>query len=129
MGQPLYILDSNIVIDYIGNHLPNKAMNFMHNIIDVVPIISVVTKIEVLGFNAPKQNYQLLIDFMNDATILDLSNDVVDACIELRKLHKTKLPDAIIAATAIAHNLTLITRNTNDFKGIDNLKVLNVWDI
>lgn len=36
---------------------------------------------------------------MNDATVLDLTSSVVDECIEIRKKYKTKLPDAIIAAT------------------------------
>ena len=39
-----------------------------------------------------------------------------------------KLPDAIIAATAINHNLILITRNVADFKKITRLKVLNPYD-
>jgi len=34
----------------------------------------------------------------------------------------------IIAATAIVNDLTLITRNVADFKHIDSLKVLNLWD-
>ncbi|MFY8003432.1 MAG: PIN domain-containing protein [Chitinophagaceae bacterium] len=46
---------------------------------------------------------------------------------ELRKNFKIKLPDAIIAATAIVNELTLITRNTNDFKHINILRTINPW--
>ena len=53
MGQPQYLIDSNAVIDYLGNKLPAKGMEFMDSVIDEVPNLSVVTKIEVLGFNAP----------------------------------------------------------------------------
>jgi predicted nucleic acid-binding protein len=102
-------------------------MDFMNNIIDEVPSVSVVTKIEVLGFNAPDQHYQLLIDFMNDATILDLSSNIVDACIDLRKKHKIKLPDAIIASTALVHNSIVITRNILDFKNIEGLQVIDPY--
>jgi predicted nucleic acid-binding protein len=35
--------------------------------------------------------------------------------------------DAQIAAIALATHLTLITRNTKDFEGIDNLQVVNPW--
>jgi predicted nucleic acid-binding protein len=49
--------------------------------------------------------------------------------IELRKKNKTKLPDAIIAATALELGLTLITRNIGDFKNIPNLKSINPWDL
>jgi predicted nucleic acid-binding protein len=49
----------------------------------------------------------------------------VDASILIRKKHKTKLPDAIIAATALVYDLTLITRNTSDFKCIAELKTID----
>jgi len=39
-----------------------------------------------------------------------------------------KLPDAIIAATALVYDLTLVTRNVADFKNIDRLKLVNPWD-
>ncbi|MBK7636959.1 MAG: PIN domain-containing protein [Saprospiraceae bacterium] len=80
---------------------------------------------EVLGFNAPEQHYKTLSDFINDAIVLDLTNNVVEASIEIRKKHKTKLPDAIIAATAIAYDLVLISRDTSDFKNIEGLKVID----
>ncbi len=35
--------------------------------------------------------------------------------------------DAQIAAIALSTNLTLVTRNTKDFEGIDNLQVVNPW--
>ena len=71
MEQPQYLIDTNAVIDYLGNKLPASGMDFMNTVIDAVPNVSVVTKIEVLGFNAPEQHYQLLTDFINDATVLD----------------------------------------------------------
>ena len=109
--------------------MPTEGMAFMDGIIDAVPFISVVTKIEVLGYNAPQQHYKLLTDFMNDATVLDLSTLVVDAAIEIRKKHKTKLPDAIIAATALVYDFILITRNTADFKNIDGINILDPYSI
>ncbi len=100
-------------------------MNFMNSVIDAVPNVSVVTKIEVLGFNAPDEHYQLLTNFMNDVTVLDLISTVVDISIEIRRKYKTKLPDAIIAATAIVYGLVLITRNTSDFKNIQGLQLFD----
>jgi hypothetical protein len=85
MEQPQYLIDTNVVIDYLGQKMPLLGMNFMNTIIDAIPNVSVVTKIEVLGFNTPDQHYQLLTQFMEDATVLDLSNNVVDTCIEIRK--------------------------------------------
>jgi len=58
---------------------------------------------------------------------LNINDDIIEKTIELRKTYKTKLPDAIIAATAIAYGLTLITRNIKDFKGVQGLDVLNPY--
>ncbi len=125
MEQPQYLMDTNVVIDYLGNKLPASSMDFMNDVIDAVPHISVITKIEVLGFNAPEQHYTILSDFINDAIVFDLSNNLVEASIVIRKKYKTKLPDAIIAATALVYDLIVISRNISDFKNIDGLKVID----
>lgn len=57
-----------------------------------------------------------------------LDTNVVNKTIELRRKYKKKLPDTIIAATAIVNGLTIATRNVSDFNGIDNLSVWNSWD-
>lgn len=129
MEQQIYLIDTNIAIDYLGKKIAPLGMNFMHTVIDNIPCVSVVTKIEVLGYNAPQEHYRLLTNFMDDATVIELNNLVVNESIEIRKKYKTKLPDAIIAATAIVYDLTLITRNTKDFDTIQGLKVLDPWKI
>lgn len=125
MEQTQYLIDTNAVIDYLGNKLPASGMDFMNTVVDAIPNISVITKIEVLGFNAPEEHYKILSEFINDATVLDLTNNVVETSIEIRKQNKTKLPDAIIAATALTYDLVLISRNISDFKNIKNLKVID----
>ena len=129
MEQPKYLIDTNAVIDFLGEKLPASGMIFMNDVIDAVPMVSVITKIEVLGFNTPSENYKLLQDFMNDSTLLSLSDEIVSVCIEIRKNYKTKLPDAIIAATALVNGLTIISRNTKDFKIINGLDWINPYDL
>jgi predicted nucleic acid-binding protein len=125
MEQQQYLIDTNSVIDYLGNKLPSMGMEFMNDIIDLVPNLSVITKIEVLGFNTSDGHYKILSNFISDSTVLDVTNNVVEASIEIRKKYKTKLPDAIIAATALVYNLVLISRNIPDFKNINGLIVIN----
>lgn len=127
MGKPKYLIDTNTVIDYLGNKVPASGMDFMHTVIDAGPHVSVITKIELPGFNAPECHYKTLTDFISDATVLELTNSVAEASIEIRKKHKTKLPDAIIAATALVNHLDLISHNIADFKNIDGIKVIDPY--
>lgn len=57
--------------------------------------------------------------------ILELSPEIVNQTILVRQQHKIKLPDAIIAATAIIYDFILITRNVSDFKGIKGLVIVD----
>ena len=45
-----------------------------------------------------------------------------------RRNHTFPQPDLLLAATALEHNLTLITRNTRDFADIPGLQLLNPWE-
>lgn len=100
-------------------------MEFMNSLVDSSLYISVISKIELLGFNAPNPHYQVLEEFVSDATILNLSDDVISLTINIRKKNKIKIPDAIIAATAISTNSTLVTRNISDFNRVDGLSLVN----
>ena len=64
-------------------------------------------------------------ELMNSVTVLPLNEPVTQQTILLRQQRRIKLPDAIIAATALAHSLPLITRNTADFQAISGLLVSN----
>ena len=75
-----------------------------------------------MGYKDVPQTTQ---DFMELANIIEIDKAIIDACIELRKCKKIKLPDAIIAATALANNLILISRNTKDFEDISGLTCIN----
>ncbi|MEY5048187.1 MAG: hypothetical protein RLZZ175_1546 [Bacteroidota bacterium] len=105
-------------------------MLFLNNIVDNEPLISIITKIELLGFNFNSIEEQDLMEFfVNSSKIINLDEDIVNQTIKLRKIKKIKLPDAIIASTAITYNFTLITRNVADFKDIKNLELVNPFDI
>jgi predicted nucleic acid-binding protein len=123
MEQPQYLIDTHVVIDYLSKRLPCAGMEIISSIIDTAPNVSIITKIEILSFNAPEEHYRLLTNFINDAIVLDLISNIVDISIGIRRKSKTKLPDAIIAATALFYDLVLISRNTADFKNIQGLKV------
>lgn len=119
MGREEYLIDTNTTIQYIAESLPNKALSFLDKLIDDRFYISVVNKIELLGFNGISENEELKFkEFINAAFILDLEREIVENTIDLRKSYKIKLPDAIIASSAIVNDLTLLSRNTKDFDKI-----------
>lgn len=125
-----YLLDTNVVINYLDASIPAQGMKLLNNIVDDEAIISIITKMETLGFSFKSQEEQAITEtFVNGSTILDLNNEIVNTTIAIRKNHKTKLPDAIIAATAIVFKLKIISRNTKDFKNIPGLQVIDPFAI
>ncbi len=100
----------------------------MDTVIDMTPNLSIITKIEVLGFNTTHDHEKVLKSFIDDSVIFDLTDYIADETILIRKKYKTKLPDAIIAATGIVYDLTLITRNIRDFKNIKDLKLVDPYN-
>lgn len=125
-----YLIDSNVIIGYLDRKISPVGMQFLDPIIDETPKIFIINKIEVLRFNnLDGKNYQTLVEFVNECLVLNLNDIIVDITIRICKTKRIKLPDAIIAATALSADLILLTRNTTDFKGINNLKTYNPWEI
>jgi predicted nucleic acid-binding protein len=84
---------------------------------------------EVLRFNDTPKNEQVLADFVGSAVVHPLDEAVVQRTIALARLSKIKLPDAIIAATALLEDRTLVTRNVDDYTRTPGLSLLCPWNI
>lgn len=124
MGQR-FLIDTNVIIDYTSNLIPGNGTAFVENIFNTAFNTSVVVKIEVLGYNDAPAKMQLLEEFIASATIFPLDDAVTQKTIELRRIKKIKLGDAVIAATALVYSLVIITRNTADFNNIAGLTCIN----
>lgn len=97
--------------------------------LDSSPAISVITEIELLYWKTDSEKDLIVLrDFIHDAQVLELEKAIKLKTAEIRKAHKIKLPDAIIAATALAHDFTLLTRNVKDFKHIEGLSLINPYE-
>jgi predicted nucleic acid-binding protein len=100
-------------------------MELMSVALNTMPNISVITEIEALSWvSADKPKEEIVKSFINDANIINLTSEIVKKCISIRRNRKIKTPDAIIAATAIVNNYTLITSDT-DFDKIPDLKIID----
>jgi predicted nucleic acid-binding protein len=109
---------SQITIDFIGNLIAQHSFN-----------ISILTKIEFLGWDKhTPDGFEKCKQLIELANIYPVDEDIANKAIELRRKSSIKLADAVIAATAIMHNLKLVTRNVNDFKGIEGLEVINPFE-
>lgn len=124
-----YLWDSNTAIYFLQKQFPLAAENLIEDLLaESLPAISAITEIELLCWKTTSDaDLQLLTDFINDVTIFELENAIKLKTAEIRKTSRIKLPDAIIAATALVHDLILVTRNVRDFDKISGLKVLNPW--
>ncbi len=120
-----YLIDTNVVSDYLSASFPNAGTPLMDSAIDATPNISIITQIELLCWNTDEATTQSVKEFIADSVVLDISPNVIAHCIVLRKGKKIKTPDAIIAATALAYGYTIITNNEKDFAGIKGLKIIN----
>ena len=125
MGEG-FLIDSNTLIEYQARLIPPAGHAFVTKIIDERFIISIINRIEVLGGKAADKAIE---DFINLAESIELTSAISNRTIDIRKTKKIKLPDAIIAATAIEYDLTLVTRNTKDFSGISGLDIVNPHEI
>lgn len=72
--------------------------------------LSFITELELIGFKQTDPSEERLINkLLNDCIIVALNNKIKNHYAEVRRLYNLKLADSVIAATAIALNLPLIT--------------------
>ena len=104
------LFDTNILIDYL-NGIP-QAREELDRYDDKA--ISIVTWMEVMVGAEPVIEVATR-DFLCGFDIIALDNMIAEHAIAFRKMSKSKLPDAIIWASAQVNGLLLVTRNTKDF--------------
>lgn len=122
------VFDSNILIYHLNDALPSAARDRVERWIVAGAAISVITRIEVLGYPQPEASQQQAAHLLTLFDEVALHEDVVRRTIALRQRLRIRTPDAIIAATAMSQNAPLVTRNHRDFSRIDGLDVQNPFD-
>ena len=116
------LLDSNILI-YAANESVPEIESLATSADNAV---ASVTQIEVYGFTGLKPEEEAALDILfRRLTIHPLDEPVIKRAITLRQGRKMGLADAIIAATALVHGLSLVTRNVDDYKHVFGLKLIN----
>jgi len=81
----------------------------------------VVTRCELFAGHATDERrvQQVLAPFSE----IDVDRAISERAGRLRRKLPIRMPDALIAATALEHNLTLVTRNVRDYAGVAGLRL------
>lgn len=137
----MYILDTNVVSElrkvYPGKAHPNvihwfSAINAADVFLSVITLQELEIGVRLLERKDPSQGEILrtwlegyVIPVFN-GNMLEVSREVAIASAQYHVPDPRPTRDALIAATAEVHKMTVVTRNTADFEPM-GVKILNPW--
>ncbi|QYO77937.1 type II toxin-antitoxin system VapC family toxin [Devosia salina] len=133
------LLDTNVLSDLRRNRPGNAVLFDWRERVQAEPkYISVVSILELeFGVLQAEHRQQgnaaalrrwldtIVIPGFAGATI-SVDVQIALACAKLQRIRTLPANDALIAATALVHNLTIVTRNTADFAGL-GVELVNPW--
>ena len=113
------IVDTNIALYFLkGNSEITKFFE------DYFICVSFITELELLSLNNMVDEDEKTINtFLNHVRIIDINSEIKAKTVDVRRESRLKLPDAIIAATAISMDLPLLTADL-DFSKVDDPRIL-----
>ena len=120
------LLDTNVLIYHLNLALSPQVTQQLGEALKAQQVfISVITRIEMLAWKGhTEESMRQTTDLIEQLPELGLSEPVITQAISIRKTFALKLPDAVIAATAMCHGLQFVTANEADFKRVDGLSLL-----
>ena len=102
------LLDTNIILGIIKGN-PDAAIK-LQGINLKACAYSSVTRMELLGFpDITSDEIKIISLLLEQMSQLSIERAIEDKTIQLKQQHRIKLPDAIILATAMQHNIELLT--------------------
>lgn len=133
-----YLLDTNVISETIRKRPDVHVKQWFQTIpsnqlyVSVLSLGGIRRGIEKLSDQSRK-------DFMtawleNDLTfwfgehVMPVSSEIADKWGYLTSLATLPAIDSLLAATALVHNMKLVTRNVSDFRMIAGLEIINPWD-
>lgn len=122
-----YLIDTNLWIDAMSGKTP--AIELLHTAVEAEwSGYSAITRLELFSYPAlKKEDEKKISDLLSYFTEIDVTSAVIDRAILLRQASRIKVPDALIAATALLVDASLATRNVDDFTGI-SLDIINPFN-
>lgn len=123
-----HLLDTNLIIYAVGGD--SFAVNALQAaVLSAWVGYSAITRLELFGYpELTGEEEVALATVVGELEEVEVSSSIIDRAIRIRKSSRIKVPDAIIAATALEQDAVLLTRNKDDFKTIEGLTIVNPWD-
>ncbi|NMG43897.1 PIN domain-containing protein [Aromatoleum toluvorans] len=120
------VVDTNVLIYFLGATADVEVLDRIEHALRDQARVSVITRMEILGWRGhtdeSRASARFLLDQLGEVA---LTSAVVERVIEMRSAMAIKLPDAIIAASALIEGLPLMTHNARDFKRIPGLELID----
>jgi predicted nucleic acid-binding protein len=126
-GQPL-LFDSNILILHLRYALDDATTKLLDAAVqNKLAAISVITRSEVLSWSRhTNESLEMAQNLLANFVSIPVDEQIADAAAQIRRSVNIKLPDALIATTALNTQRTLVTANVRDFEKIANLTLVAV---
>lgn len=117
-GDKLF-LDTNIIIYLLdGDETLSEVLQ------GKTVYISFITQLELLSHKgiSTKESDRIRA-FLGECIIIDVNESIKEKIITIRKLYNLRLPDSIVAGTALYHGIPLISAD-KDFTRIDEISIV-----
>jgi predicted nucleic acid-binding protein len=119
MSGNKFLLDTNAVLYILGG---DEVLAELLN--DERLYISIITEMELLSYKSiTVKEKQLIKSFLANFIVVNINDEIRDQTIEIKKYSNLKLPDSIIAATAIILDIPFVTSD-KQFRTITNLNLV-----
>lgn len=110
------LADTDVCIDHLAGR---KRLSGRRSRLSV----SVITRAELLAGARDEHDIEHIRRLLGAMTEREVDRQIAEEAGRIRAETGIRLPDALIAATALVHSLTLHTRNTKDFKRVPGLRL------
>ncbi|MBI2985843.1 MAG: type II toxin-antitoxin system VapC family toxin [Deltaproteobacteria bacterium] len=123
----MYTLDTNAILYYLKDE-PDTVSSLRNVFTQNVPLyVSAITELELFAFsNLSTAEEKLIEELLTTVAVISLDSHIARLAAFIRRQYRLKVPDSVIAATAMFTGSTLLTCNTRDFRRIPNLSLLRV---